>query len=262
VRLARSFPAVILGVLGTLASASELGCSAANAASGGSGSGEDDVARVDVVQAALLAPTGTVSSLTAKALLPELQAFQRVQPAFEALLLVGSGASPSCLSGSPEVGAYDLSCATGGQIVGRLTFESHGTSTDGGFQGTVDARLENACVSKGTNEGAGNDCVNAQAVIDVVPGDCAALATLAVSATISGADGSNELSFGVQGGVGRGQLMPHVAYFDSDGSSYTIDGAGQTAMPGPFLVTGQGHSFECTFAGSGGQCSGPTTFSF
>jgi hypothetical protein len=247
VRIIRS---TALALLGTVLSAASLGCSASAAST----SGADAAERIGVVKAALVAPTGTVSAATARTVLANLQAFQRAHVAFEALSLVGSGAAASCLSGSSEAGAYDLSCLTAGQVEGRLTFESHGVATDGGFQGTIDAKLENACV--------GDDCVNADAVIDVVPSDCAPLATLAVTADVWGPGGTDELSFGVQGGIGRGQLMPRVVYFETDGSSLIVDGAGQTAMPGPYLVSGSNRSFECTFLGSGGQCSGPTSFTF
>jgi hypothetical protein len=233
-------------------------CSAFAFACSGGGTGSaagDPDGRISTVQAALIGPTGTVSSATAKTLLSSWQAYQRVHGAFEALMFIGSDAGQPCLAGSREAGAYDLSCLTLGQVQGRLTFESHGSATDAGFEGRVDAKLENACV--------GNACVNADALVDIVPSKgCAPLATVVVTAAVTWSGGSAALSFGAQGGIGRGELMPRIAYFDTDEHSLVVDGEGGLDTPGPYLVSGSNRSFECTFLDASGHCDGPTSFTF
>jgi hypothetical protein len=231
-----------------LFSAAAFGCSGAPLSS------SDATARTEAVQAALAKPTGTVSPAMASALLHHWQSFQRVQAAFESILSIGSESGVPCLSGSADAGAYDLSCLTAGRVRGRLTFESHASMTDAGPSGRLDAHLEDACVV--------DACVNGEALVDIVPGDCVALATLAVTATVSRDGETGSLSFGAQGGMARGTLLPHVVYFDADGLSLVVDGAGGLGMPGPYLVSGANRSFECLFLANGGQCDGASAFTF
>jgi len=230
-------------------------CSGAGPTSGGTTGGSGTDARIGTVQAALAQPTAEVAPDTLKALLAHWQAFQRARPALDAVLFVTSDIARPCLAGSPDSGAYDLSCLTRGRVSGRLTFEAQGTATEIGFQGRVDATLEDAC--------AGDACVNATVTLDIVPAAaCAPLGTMAVTATVSSSGATDTFSIGGQGGIGRGQLNGHVAYFDADERSLLVDGDGQPSAPGPYLVSGANRSFECTFLDHGGHCDGATSFAF
>ncbi len=216
----------------------------------------DAEALLATVPVALAAPTGTVSPTTARALLVKWQSLQRVHPVFDAVLSLGTETAQACLDGQPNAGTYDLLCLTMGQATGRLTFHALAADGDAGLEGRVDVALEDACV--------GDACVNAQLSVEIIdlPG-CAPLATLAAVATFSGGGAPAEsFAFGAEGGMGRGTLLPHVVYFDAHDGSFVIDGDGGADTGGAFLVSGGDRSFECQFLGSGGQCSGATSFVF
>jgi hypothetical protein len=212
------------------------------------------------VQAALIQPTGDVSPGTAAALLSHWQSFARIQAAFESILFIGSAAGQPCLTGSADAGTYDLTCLPLGQPVrGRLVFDAHastvesGAPLDAGVEGDVDAVLEDACV--------GDSCLHADIQMSVIPSDCGPLATLAVTATVSsaGQTGTDTFSFGVQGGMGRGEFMARVVYFDADGRSFLVDGGSGDASSS-VLLSGANGSFECSLQSGGLRCSGATSF--
>ncbi len=242
----KSISTLLLALVAT----SGLACSG----NGTGSSAENADARLGMVQTALSAPTGIVSPTTARNLLAHWQSLQRVSAAFDSILFVGTATARSCLVGSEDGGAYDLSCLTGGKVTGRLTFQSRGSEADAGVLGLIDANLEDACV--------GDACVNASALVSVVPGDCAALATLAVAATVSRGGESLSASFGAQGGIGRGPLLPRVVYFDAEDRSFILEAAGALDSAGPYLVTGANQSVECSFLADGGQCTGAEAFAF
>jgi hypothetical protein len=208
--------------------------------------------RMATVQTALAAPTSEVSSATAKPLLSHWRSYQRVLPAFEALLAIGTDGAQSCLAGSAQAGTYDLGCLTHLQVMGQVTFETLSGTADGS-SGRVQAQLVNACV--------GNACVNGDAVVDIAPSTDASLATLAVTATVAWEGSLDGFSFGVQGDVG-GQLASRVVYIDANDQSLMVDGAGTLTSPGPYMVSGAAHTFACLFHTDSGQCSGSTTFTF
>jgi hypothetical protein len=244
--------AICLALVATVSS----GCSGASPA--GPATAEGD-ARIDAVRAALTSPTETVSPSTARAVLSQWQVFQLAKPALESILAIAAPPASPCLHGSASAGEYDLGCLTAGRMSGRLTFasrvgsEGEATAGDGGgpgLQGSVDATLSDACV--------GDTCLDADVAVDVVPGDCAALATMAVTASVTHAGVTEAFSLGAQGGMGRGELMPRVAFFDDSGGSIVVGGD----APGPYLVSGADQSFECSVLAGGGSCEGATTFTF
>ena len=218
---------------------------------GGTSSGGDD-ARIGAVHDALTQPTASVSVASARALGVDWQSWQRVRAAFDSILFIGTDTAKACLAGSEDAGAYDLSCLTLGHVRGRLTFHARLPATDAGLQGRVEVKLEDACLD--------DACVNAEASLEIIPSDCAALATLAVVATVSRGGESESFAFGAQGGIGRGELIARVVYFDAAGRSLIVEGEGGPGEAGPFLVTGANGSFECSFLGAGRRCDGATSF--
>ncbi len=242
----KRFGALSIALLG----ASEMACSG-NTTSGA----PTDAENLDTMEVALAAPTGTVSATTAKTLAAKWQSVQRVHIVFDAILAIGTDAAAPCLAGDATAGSYDLTCLTLGQAHGRLTFRAFAPPTDAGLEGMVDVTLDDACV--------GDACVNAEASVQITAApDCAALATVAITATFSGGVPSESFAFGAQGGIGRGALMPRVVYLDSHDGSFVVEGDAGLDGTDSYLVSGGGRSFECTFMASGGQCQGATSFAF
>jgi hypothetical protein len=261
--------APLAAIVASLASA----CSGAPA---GSSPADDGDARVATVQSALVEPTGTVSPASVRALAGDWRSFQQVVGAFDAVLSVGEANMQACLMGaSPSTavlaaegdggaaataGAYDLSCVTGGKVLGRLSFQlepppSDALASDAGAEQRLAIQLEGAC--------AGDACVTADVFAWIAPRaalGCTSLVTLAATATVTIAGASQTFSFGAQGGAGRGDLTGDMVYFDDDGRSFTVQSAGDGSPAGTLLVTGAGQSFECTQAAAGGRCQGATSF--
>ena len=258
-----------------LAALLEGACS--GAAPGGSSVDEGD-ARLASVQSALVQPTGTVSPSTVRALADDWQLFEQAAPVFDAVLSVGAPAAQACLTGAtpsgtdaddgtdgdgggiPASGSYDLSCVTGGKVVGRLAFQlepSPEAVSDAGVVQRLDVQLFGACT--------GGACVNAEAFAAIVPKaplGCTAAVTLAVTATVTVAGTSRTFSFGAQGGADRSALAGITVYFDDEGRSLTVQSGDGAPPQAPLLVTGASDSFECTLAAAGGRCDGPTSFTY
>jgi len=241
-------------------------------------SSDDGNARIATVQSALVQPTGTVSPSSVRALASDWQSFQQVVGAFDAVLAVGASNAQACLMGatpsdtdaaeSTEAdgsavavnGAYDLSCVTGGKVVGKLAFQLEPRSSqdlvgDAGPAQQVAVQFDDAC--------AGDACVTGSAFVSIgapVPGGCTELVTLAVTATVTIAGASRTFSFGAQGGAGLATLSGVTVYFDDEGRSLSVQSSGDGSSAGPVLVSGDGQSFECTLTPTGGRCDGATSF--
>jgi hypothetical protein len=250
--LLRTFAPSLAGLALAMAGVTEVGCSGAGTVSPTAIEADTQIA---TVQSALSTPTDQVSSTTAKSLMTHVRSYQRMLPAFSALLALETPQANACMSGSPAGGTYDLGCLTHLQIMGQVVFQASGSTVDGAFQGRLTGNLENVC--------SGEACANGSAVIDYAPSasGSGSVATLAVSSTIAWQGEVDDFSFGVQGDVG-GQLQSKVAYIDANDRSLVVDGA-DSASPGPYAVSGADHgTFQCMFGTDSGQCSGPTTFSF
>src|ERR1700753_2730586 len=123
---ARSLAGLALAL--AVAAGSAIGCSGAGNVSPTAIEADSQIA---TVQSALSTPTDQVSSTTAKSLMTHVRSYQRMLPAFSALLDVETPQADACMTGSPEGGTYDLGCLTHLQIMGKVVFQAAGSTVNG-----------------------------------------------------------------------------------------------------------------------------------
>ncbi len=232
-----------------------LGMGAFSAAVGCNSGGEpgNPADRIAAVKSALAKPSGKIDATTMKALTSSLSAIEAGGAVFAAFGDIGKYVGTSCASGNQSSGAIDLSCATGGQIKGSFDFTTSVVQNGDHTTVTFTSDLSDVC-SAGV-------CVSGNmAMEDDVNGSSNSL-TLAASVDVAEGTTTTHLFFGETVATDSRSTLAKIVLFDDQEASYVLD-ASATSSGASVSVVGQNGSFQCSFAGGGGSCSGAATFEF
>ncbi len=236
---------VVSSVLASLACLA--GCSS-------SGEPTDPHDQLAAVKSALAAPSGTVDATSMRDVSKLYASMTDASAVLGSISVIGSQKAQACLQGSHSSGAYDLACATSGQLSGQLSFEVDGAVSAGQAQATYVAKFENAC--------SGSTCVTGSVIVEATVAQSSVDTTVAFSADVTKNGQKTHLYFGEQATVSNGSATAKVVVFDGHDDSYVVD-ASVGAAGASYSVSGANGAFQCSLsAAGGGQCSGSASFSY
>jgi hypothetical protein len=222
----------------------------AGCSSGGEPSDPHD--KLSEVKSALSAPSGKVDALSMKSVSKLYSTMTTAKPVFDALSSLSGAQTKGCLQGAGSSGSYDLACASGGSMTGKVSYSVEGSASQNQAQGTYIVNFDNAC-TEGT-------CATGSVIVEASVTQSTVDTTVAFSADLTKDGQKTHLYFGEQANVSSGSVTAKVVVFDND-LSYVIS---SSVTPGnvQYSVQGSNGSFQCSIGEGTGQCSGAASFSY